>query len=87
MKAILDVSEESKKGRNYLIFGKEQDRNKAIVSESLKEEVLKQQQKAKCPIVPVALLDSLFKPFDTNTITLAISCKVHFLKTSRIRGL
>ena len=34
--------------------------------------------KAKCPIVPVALIDS-FKPFDTNT-TSQVTVQVHFLK-------
>ena len=34
--------------------------------------------KAKCPIVPVALIDS-FKPFDTNTIS-PVTVQVHFLK-------
>ena len=34
--------------------------------------------KAKCPIVPVALIDS-FKPFDTNSIA-PVTVLVHFLK-------
>lgn len=34
--------------------------------------------KAKCPIVPVALIDS-FKPFDTNSIK-PVTVQVHFLK-------
>ena len=34
--------------------------------------------KAKCPIVPVALIDS-FKPFDTNSIR-KVNVQVHFLK-------
>ena len=34
--------------------------------------------KAKCPIVPVALIDS-FKPFDTKTIS-QVDVQVHFLK-------
>ena len=34
--------------------------------------------KAKCPIVPVALIDS-FKPFDTNTIS-PVTVQVHFLE-------
>ena len=41
-------------------------------------EVSKQRQKAKCPIVPVALIDS-FKPFDTKTIS-QVDVQVHFLK-------
>ena len=34
--------------------------------------------KAKCPIIPVALVDS-FKPFDTNS-TRPVTVQVHFLK-------
>ena len=34
--------------------------------------------KARCPIVPVALIDS-FKPFDTNTIR-PVTVQVHFMK-------
>ena len=34
--------------------------------------------KAKCPIVPVALVNS-FKPFDTNSIK-PVNVEVHFLK-------
>ena len=34
--------------------------------------------KARCPIVPVALIDS-FKPFDTNTIK-PVTVQVHFMK-------
>ena len=34
--------------------------------------------RAKCPIVPVALIDS-FKPFDTNTIS-QVTVQVHFLE-------
>lgn len=34
--------------------------------------------KARCPIVPVALIDS-FKPFDTNTIS-QVTVQVHFME-------
>ena len=34
--------------------------------------------KARCPIVPVALIDS-FKPFDTNSIE-PVTVQVHFLE-------
>ena len=34
--------------------------------------------KARCPIVPVALIDS-FKPFDTNTIR-PVTVQVHFME-------
>lgn len=34
--------------------------------------------KAKCPIIPIALIDS-FKPFDTNSIA-PVTVQVHFLE-------
>ena len=34
--------------------------------------------KAKCPIIPIALIDS-FKPFDTNSIV-PVTVQVHFLE-------
>ena len=50
----------------------------AMRCRNLKEESFKAATKAKCPIVPVALIDS-FKPFDTNTIS-PVTVQVHFLK-------
>ncbi|WP_282924208.1 lysophospholipid acyltransferase family protein [Mediterraneibacter massiliensis] len=78
MKVILDVSEEVKKGRNYLIFAEGTRSKQGNRIGEFKGGSFKAATKAKCPIVPVALLDS-FKPFDTNTITPVI-VQVHFLK-------
>ena len=78
MKVIADVSEEVKKGRNYVIFAEgTRSRNGNEVQE-FKGGSFKAATKAKCPIVPVALIDS-FKPFDTNTIS-SVTVQVHFLK-------
>ena len=78
MKVIADVSEEVKKGRNYVIFAEgTRSRNGNEVQE-FKGGSFKAATKAKCPIVPVALIDS-FKPFDTNTIS-PVTVQVHFLK-------
>ena len=46
-------------------------------------EASKQRLKAKCPIVPVALIDS-FKPFDTKTIS-QVDVLGTFLKTDAVR--
>ena len=68
MKTITSVTKEVVSGRNYLIFPegtRSKNGNNAAT-------------KAKCPIIPVALVDS-FKPFDTNS-TRPVTVQVHFLK-------
>ena len=78
MQVIIDVSNEVKNGRNYLIFAEgTRSRNGNRIGE-LKGGSFKAATKTKCPIVPVALIDS-FKPFDTNTIS-KVTVQVHFLK-------
>lgn len=78
MKVIIAVAEEVKKGRNYLIFAEgTRSKNGNNVGE-FKGGSFKAATKAKCPIVPVALIDS-FKPFDTNT-TKPVDVQVHYLK-------
>ena len=73
MQVILSVANEVKNGRNYLIFPEgTRSRNGNEVQE------FKAATRAKCPIVPVALIDS-FKPFDTNTIS-QVTVQVHFLE-------
>ena len=78
MKVIMAVSEEVKNGRNYLIFPEgTRSKNGNQVGE-FKGGSFKAATKAKCPIVPVALIDS-FKPFDTKTIS-QVDVQVYFLK-------
>ncbi len=78
MQVIIDVSNEVKNGRNYLIFAEgTRSKNGNRIGE-FKGGSFKAATKAKCPIVPVALIDS-FKPFDTNTIS-RVTVQVHFLK-------
>ena len=78
MKVIHQVTEEVKNGHNYLIFAEgTRTKNPNAVGE-FKGGSFKAATKAKCPIVPVALIDS-FKPFDTNT-TSQVTVQVHFLK-------
>ena len=78
MQVIIHVTEEVKKGRNYLIFAEGTRSKNGNHPGECKGGSFKSATKAKCPIVPVALIDS-FKPFDTNTIS-PVTVQVHFLK-------
>lgn len=78
MQIIIDVSKEVKNGRNYLIFAEGTRSRNGNQVQSFKGGSFKAATKAKCPIVPVALIDS-FKPFDTNS-TNQVTVQVHFLK-------
>ena len=74
---IRQVTEEVKQGRNYVIFAegtrsKEQNNILPFKSGTFKSAV-----NAKCPIVPVALIDS-YKPFDCNSIKKE-KVEVHYL--------
>lgn len=77
MQVIINVSNEVKKGRNYVIFAEGTRSKKGNIIQDFKGGSFKAATKAKCPIVPVALIDS-FKPFDTNTIS-PVTVQVHFL--------
>ena len=78
MQVIINVTKEVQKGRNYLIFAEGTRSKKGNHVGSFKGGSFKVATKARCPIVPVALIDS-FKPFDTNTIK-PVTVQVHFLK-------
>ena len=78
MKVIMSVTKEVQSGRNYLIFPEgTRSKNGNKIGE-FKGGSFKAATKAKCPIIPVALVDS-FKPFDTHSIRQAV-VQVHFLK-------
>ena len=67
MKVIQTMTEEVQKGRNFLIFAegtRSKEGNKIL---DFKGGSFKSAVKAKCPIVPCALIDS-FKPFDEKSI-------------------
>ena len=78
LQVIINVTNEVKKGRNYLIFPEGTRSKNGNELLEFKGGSFKAATKAKCPIVPVALIDS-FKPFDTNTTSQA-TVQVHFLK-------
>lgn len=77
MKVITDVSKEVMNGRNYIIFAEGTRSKNGNQVQEFKGGSFKAATKARCPIVPVALIDA-FKPFDTNTIS-PVTVQVHFL--------
>lgn len=78
MEVIINVAKEVKNGRNYLIFAEGTRSKNGNQVQDFKGGSFKSATKARCPIVPVALIDS-FKPFDTNTIT-PVTVQVHFME-------
>ena len=78
MQVIIDVSKEVASGRNYLIFAEGTRSKLGNKLLDFKGGSFKAATKAKCPIVPVALVNS-FQPFDTNSIK-QVNVEVHFLK-------
>ena len=78
MKVIQSVSEDVKNGKNFLIFPEgTRSRNGNEIGE-FKGGSFKSATKAKCPIVPVALIDT-YKAFDTGSAE-PLTVQVHFLK-------
>ena len=78
MKVISNVSKEVTEGRNYIIFAEGTRSKNGNEVEEFKGGSFKAATRARCPIVPVALIDA-FKPFDTNSIS-PVTVQVHFLK-------
>ena len=78
MQVIMDVTEEVKKGRNYLIFAEGTRTKDGNHPHEFKGGSFKAATKSKCPIVPVALIDS-YKAFDTGSIK-KLTVQVHFLE-------
>ncbi|MCI9127388.1 MAG: 1-acyl-sn-glycerol-3-phosphate acyltransferase [Eubacterium sp.] len=78
LQIIINVANEVKSGRNYLIFAEgTRSKNGNHIGE-FKGGSFKSATKAKCPIIPVALIDS-FKPFDTKSLK-QVTVQVHFLE-------
>ena len=78
MQLIMNVANDVKNGKNFLIFPEgTRSKNGNVIGE-FKGGSFKAATKARCPIVPVALIDS-FKPFDTNTIS-QVTVQVHFME-------
>ena len=75
---LVGSEEEVKKGRAYLIFPEGTRSKMGNRLLDFKGGSFKCAMKAKCPIVPVALIDS-YKSFDTNSIE-KLTVQVHYLK-------
>ena len=67
MKVISAVTEDVKQGKNFLIFAEGTRSRQGNQLLEFKGGSFKSATKAKCPIVPCALIDS-FKPFDEKSI-------------------
>jgi 1-acyl-sn-glycerol-3-phosphate acyltransferase len=78
MQVIINVTKEVKAGRNYLIFAEGTRSKQGNHTQEFKGGSFKAAIKAKCPIVPVALIDS-YKAFDTGSIE-KLKVQVHFLE-------
>ena len=81
MQVIINVTKEVKKGRNYLIFAEGTRSKDGNHPQEFKGGSFKAAMKARCPIVPVALIDS-YKSFDTGSVA-PLTVQVHFLKPIR----
>ena len=78
MTVIKEVSEEVKKGRNYIIFPegtRSREGNKLL---NFKGGAFKSAVYAKCPIVPGAVIDS-YKAFDIHSIK-KMTAQIHYLE-------
>lgn len=78
MKVINAVTEDVKNGKNFLIFPEGTRSKLGNVMLDFKGGSFKSATKAKCPIVPCALIDS-FKPFDEKNIH-PVKVKVIYMK-------
>ena len=78
MEVIINISKDVKKGKNFVIFSEGTRSKDGNNVQEFKGGSFKAATKAKCPIVPVALIDS-FKPFDTNSIK-PVTVQVHYLE-------
>lgn len=78
MKVIVDVAKEVEKGRNYIIFPEGTRSKEGNKVGEFKGGSFKAATKAKCPIIPVALIDC-FQPFDSHSIK-KVEVQVHYLE-------
>ena len=78
MQVIINVIKEVKAGRNYLIFAEGTRSKDGNHQQEFKGGSFKAATKSKCPIVPVALIDS-YKAFDTGSVK-KLTVQVHFLE-------
>lgn len=78
MQIIMNMTRRVKEGENFLIFAEGTRSRKGNTLLEFKGGSFKSAINAKCPIVPVALIDS-YKAFDTNSIK-KLTVQIHYLK-------
>lgn len=78
MTVILEMAKQVQEGRNFVIFAEGTRSRNGNKLQEFKGGSFKGAVKAKCPIVPVALLDS-YKVFDTNSIA-PVTVQLYYLK-------
>lgn len=78
MKVIMNMTRRVKNGENFLLFAEGTRSKKGNQLLEFKGGSFKSAMNAKCPIVPVALIDS-YKAFDTNSID-KLNVQLHYLK-------
>ncbi len=78
MQVINQIAEEVQQGRNYLIFPEGHRSHEGNKVQEFKAGSFKAAQKAKCPIVPCALINC-FIPFDVQSIR-RVTVKLIYLK-------
>ncbi len=78
LEVIKQVTAEVKNGRNFLIFAEGTRSRKGNELNEMKGGSFKSATKARCPIVPVALIDS-FRPFDEKSIK-PVTVHIYYLK-------
>lgn len=78
MQVILNVARDVKAGKNFMIFAEGTRSKNGNHPQEFKGGSFKAAMKAKCPIVPVALIDS-YKSFDTGSVK-PLTVQVHFLE-------
>ena len=77
VKIMQEITEEVKEGRLYLIFPEGGYTDNHNTLQTFLSGSFKCAQKAKCPIVPVAIWDS-YKPYEINSLK-PVKTQVHFL--------
>ncbi len=78
LRVIKQMAEDVKNGRNYIVFAEGTRTKVHNVPQEFHPGTFKSAVYAKCPIVPVALIDT-YKPFDEKSIK-KVKVYVHYLK-------
>lgn len=78
MQVIMNMTRRVKEGENFVIFAEGTRSRKGNELLEFKGGSFKSAMNARCPIVPVALIDS-YKAFDTNSIK-KLTVQIHYLK-------